>query len=256
MNLGVRKKLSKDLRLEHEMREHIMCKSHTIIKFHNDDKIMCKNLNYFPVFEVMFKLKRDFVDHVSFKSVCCGGKTKQQWNWRRFQAFQRWGKKLRVILFQSSFDAIRFIVGSVSFLPLPPFHLRFRFQHPSPMKKHLIFIPIVIKNKTKFDPYSVYWVHLSWILWNEMMVMIGMYLAFLQHLFRNESIEICITFQVPLILHLEIGARWPSAVYRTFSIKIFWCRKSPLNCNWSQIDDSVSIIIIIKWSDDVISSII
>lgn len=30
------------------------------------------------------------------------------------------------------------------------------------------------------------------------------------------------------------------------------CRQGPLNCNWSQIDDSVGIIIVVKWSADVI----
>lgn len=45
-------------------------------------------------------------------------------------------------------------------------------------------------------------------------------LAISQHLFPKESIEICITFQVPLILHLEMGASFiPSFAIRTRALK-------------------------------------
>jgi hypothetical protein len=69
--------------------------------------------------------------------------------------------------------------------------------------------------------------------------------------FVKEPIEICITFQVPLILHLDVGS--PYLAVQCSAIKCSdILRQSPLNCNWSQIDASVSIIIIIKWSHDVI----
>lgn len=147
-------------------------------------------------------------------SICWSWRTLQQWNSRKFSCYCMWK--------QSSFHSVSIIIWS------PQFYSRSCERFPSCSslftfvfnvhEKAFNFHSKVIKKKTKFDPYSVHWVHLSWPLWNEMMVMIGMYSAFLQHLFPNESIEICITFQVPLILHLEVGASLVGPLTASFAL--------------------------------------